>query len=380
VADPATDKPKTLKVLHVHSGNMIGGVETVLLTFAEFAHTCPEFQQEFALAFDGAFAEALRASGATVHILPEAQLRHPFSVLRSRRQLRQIIVERNIQAVISHSPWCQVVYAPVPRKLKVSLIFWMHNNFDGHWLQRLASRNAPDLAICNSAFTRSTLPDVYPYSPSRIIYNPVRPLPTAGPDRSMLREQLGAPPSSVVILMASRTEAWKGHMNLLRAAAQIQTAHAWSIWIAGAPQTEAEKTYFASVQAEAERLELSGRIRFLGQRSDVPALMRAADIYCQPNAEPEPFGVVFVEALQAGVPIVTFRMGGAQEILEQESGILVPPGDIQGLQKALVRLIEDESLRKKLGSLGPERAKVLCDPAQQIRRVYEIVTPVQSRY
>ena len=71
-------KPEVLKVLHVHSGNMIGGIESVLLTLAEFAGTRREFQQEFALAFDGPFADSLRATGATVHILPEVQLTKPF--------------------------------------------------------------------------------------------------------------------------------------------------------------------------------------------------------------------------------------------------------------------------------------------------------------
>jgi len=351
----------------------MGGVESVLLTFAEFAGTCPEFHQEFALAFNGPFADALRATGAIVHILPEAQLRHPLSVIRSRRQLRRLIVDRKFDAVISQSTWCQVVFAPVAKRLKVPLIFWMHNNFDGHWLQRLAARNSPDLTICNSAFTRATLPDVYPYTPSRIIYCPVRPLKAEPSDRLQRRQELAAAPETVVILMASRTEAWKGHFNLLRAAAQIRTGTDWIVWIAGAPQTPEEKIYFDSVRAEAERLQIAERVRFLGHRSDVPALMCAADIFCQPNQDPEPFGVVFVEALQAGVPIVTYSMGGPQEILDQNCGILVPPGDLAALSAALVRLIEDSGLRAKLGAAGPARAKALCDPAQQIQRAYEII-------
>src|SRR4051812_28935320 len=162
VVSDATATPKSLKVLHVHSGNMIGGIESVLLTFAEFANTCPEFQQEFALAFDGRFATSLRSTGVTVHNVPAVQLRNPFSVIHSRRKLRQLIVENQFDCVISHSTWCQVVYAPVAKRLSIPLIYWMHNNFDGHWLQRLASRNPPEMAICNSAYTQSTLADVYP--------------------------------------------------------------------------------------------------------------------------------------------------------------------------------------------------------------------------
>jgi len=369
-------KPEVIKILHLNAGNMIGGVESVLLTFAEFAGTCPQLQQEFALAFDGAFADALRRAGTVVSILPEAQLRSPVSVLRTRDALRKLIQRQRYDAIVSHAPWCQVVYAPVAKRMKIPVVFWMHNVADGHWLQRIAARHSPKLTICNSAFTRSTLPGLYPYSPSRIVYNPVRPLEESGANRKEARSGLGATDDTLVIFMASRMDSWKGHVNLLRAVAEIPTAVAWQIWIAGAPQSSAEKAYFEDVQSEAKRLKLGERVRFLGHRSDVPVLMKAADIYCQPNAEPEPFGVVFVEALQAGVPVVTFSMGGPQEILDAKTGILVPPGDLAALRDALVRLMEDAPLRLGLGSSGPERARELCDPARQILRLHEVVLPV----
>lgn len=365
---------KQLRVLHVHSGNMLGGVESVLLTFGEHARTCPEFEQEFVLAFEEPFAKQLRATGAQVHVLPEMQLRNPLSVRRSRREAQNLLQRAPFDCAISHSPWCQVVYASAVRRANIPLIFWMHNNFDGHWLQKLASRYAPDMAICNSAFTRSTLPSVYPASPSRIIHYPVGDTPMRSDARESLRNELNVASNTVVILMASRADSWKGHRNLLQAAGQIDSRKDWVIWIAGAPQTPDEQRYFESLQTETARLQLSKRVRFLGHRSDVPALLRAADIYCQPNVEPEPFGVVFVEALQAGVPVVTFEMGGPREILTEGTGILVPPGDIAGLANALVRLIDDRDLRVRLGVGGPARAKQLCDPAQQIRRVYELLS------
>jgi len=366
-------EPKKLRALHLNSGNMLGGVESVLLTFAEFANTCPAFQQEFALAFDGRFADSLRAAGATVHILPEAQLRNPVSVRRSRAVLGEVLSAGKFDFAISHSTWAQVVYAPAIRRKSVPLIFWMHNNFDGHWLQKLASRNAPDFVICNSEFTRSTLKDVYPKTPSHVIYNPVKAATVPPSARKSLRRELNVGPETVVILMASRMEAWKGHVNLIRAAEKIESQKEWVVWIAGAPQTPKEKGYVSSLHAEVDRLQLAEKVHFLGHRNDVPALMRAADIYCQPNAEPEPFGVVFVEALQAGVPIVTFEMGGAREILTESSGMLVDPGDIDALAKALARAVDQASLRARLGEQGPARARELCDPAQQIRRVLEVL-------
>ena len=67
-------------------------------------------------------------------------------------------------------------------------------------------------------------------------------------------------------------------------------------------------------------------MRWLGQRRDVPELLAAADIYCQPNVGAEPFGIVFVEALYTGLPVVTTALGGALEIIDASCGVLVPPG------------------------------------------------------
>jgi glycosyltransferase involved in cell wall biosynthesis len=365
-----------LRILHLHSGNMIGGIESALETFAAFAPTCPEMQQEFALAFDGPLAGRLRSSTSAVHLLPPVQLRNPLSVIRSRRALLRLLRRRHFDAVISHSPWCQAVYAPAVRAGSTPLLFWMHGTFDGHWLQKLASRHAPDLAICNSHYTASTLARIYPGLHSEVVRNPVPNGAAVAGARNRLRRQFGSPENEIVVLMASRMEAWKGHFNLLHAAAQLSPDRNWTIWIAGAAQTTAEKEYSETIAAEVERLNLASRVKFLGQRSDVPDLMRAADIFCQPNAGPEPFGIVFVEALQAGVPVVTFSMGGPREILDESCGILVAPGDVSALARALTRLIDDSQLRARMGAAGPDRARFLCDPATQVRRVHDLVAGV----
>ena len=61
--------------------------------------------------------------------------------------------------------------------------------------------------------------------------------------------------------------------------------------------------------------------------TDVPRLLAAADIHCQPNISPEPFGIAFIEALAAGLPVVTSAIGGAIEIVDDTCGRLVPASD-----------------------------------------------------
>ena len=107
-------------------------------------------------------------------------------------------------------------------------------------------------------------------------------------------------------------------------------------------------------------------------------MLQAADIYCQPNLQPEPFGIALVEALNAGLPVVTTGMGGAAEIVDERCGMLVRAGDEEELALKLQRLIDDPSLRQSLGQNGPARARELCDPASRIKELSEVLTRMVS--
>jgi FkbM family methyltransferase len=167
-------------------------------------------------------------------------------------------------------------------------------------------------------------------------------------------------------------EPWKGHGQLLAALARLIDDPRWVCWIAGSAQREQEVAYVRGLRAMSESLGVARRVRFLGQRTDIPRLLAAADVHCQPNVEAEPFGVVFIEALSAGRPVVTTDLGGAREIVDDSCGILVPPGDTARLAESLRRLIDEPALRSSLGGHGPARARQLCDPTRQLSRLDEI--------
>lgn len=353
----------------------MGGVESMLLTLAEFRDLCPELDPSFALTFDSDCAARLRRTGARVHLLPQVRLRHLPSVYQSRRELRSLLSNRRFDAVISHSSWIQALFSDVVRDGGIPLVFWMHNEFDGHWLQRLASFHPPDFAICNSRFTRSTLDRCYPRVSSTVLHYPISPrIPSCS--REEVRTALNIKPDEVIILAAARLDPWKGHHNLIRAATKLPISLPWRLLIAGSPNSDNDPAYSDRLKHEAANSAIADRIHFLGFRSDIPDLMSACDIHCQPNESPEPFGIVFIEALQAGVSVVTYAMGGPREILDHSTGILVPPGDIDGIAAALTRLIENPGLRAQLGSAGPARANALCDPAHQMQKFAGILQSV----
>jgi glycosyltransferase involved in cell wall biosynthesis len=150
----------------------------------------------------------------------------------------------------------------------------------------------------------------------------------------------------------------------------------WMCWQVGGTQRPSEIKYLDGLKRKAEQLGIAERVRFLDERSDVPKLLAAADIHCQPNTSPEPFGLSFVEALAARLPVVTTNIGGALEIVDETCGILVSPGDLNSLAEALRRLIKDDALRGKLGGAGPARARELCDVDAQMQRLHQCFSVV----
>jgi glycosyltransferase involved in cell wall biosynthesis len=314
----------------------------------------------------------LRATGAPVHLLGNVRIRWPWTVWRARRRLAELLAQERPDVAICHSCWPHVLFAPVVRSRGLPLAFWAHDAYSGrHWLERWCRRTRPDIILANSGFTRSRTANLFPGVPGVVVHQPVPPLPSAGRqgNRSCVRESLHTPRAAVVIAQACRLERWKGHGLLLDALGRLADVPGWVCWIAGGVQRPSEEAYFAELRHQAAGLGIGQRVRFLGQRADVPDLLAAADIHCQPNTGPEPFGVAFVEALHAGLPVITTALGGALEIVDDRCGILVPPGSAEDLAGALLRLIRDSGLRERLGRNGPIRAREVSDPVPQLYKI-----------
>ena len=365
-----------MRLLHVHSGNLYGGVETLLLSLERCRALCPEMQPAFALCFDGRIAAELRQAGATVFIVGRVRARNPVQIIRARRRLRRILNAGAFDAVICHMAWPLAVFGAAVRRVRLPLIFWMHDAVTRrNWLSTWAGLSLPDLVICNSRFTASTLERMFTAAPVENLYHPVpRPAETLKPaQRQALRNRLNTPCEAVVIVQASRMDPGKGHHLLLSALAQLADVPHWVCWIVGGAQRREEVAYEATLHARSIELGLTERMRFLGQRTDVAQLLAAADIFCQPNLGAEAFGIAFIEAMHAGLPVVTTATCGPLEILNESCSVLVSPNDATALAAQLDMLLKNEALRRQLGAAGISRAAQLCDPGRQLKRLQGII-------
>ncbi|WXA97937.1 glycosyltransferase family 4 protein [Pendulispora brunnea] len=339
----------------------------------------------FALTAEGRLSRELRASGVTLHMLPAVRVRYPWTLLRARRALRKVLKTEHYDVAVCHSPWPLGVFGSTLRSASMPFVFFQHDIAKGtHWVERWAKRKVPDAIVSNSYFTAKSAAHLFPGQSPAVVHCPVRspapPVSLAERDavRRALRKELATDEDSVVVLQVSRLERWKGHSLLVQALGKMRPKAPWTAWIVGGVQREHEQAYFDELRALGERLGVAPRIRWLGQRSDVPALMNAADIFCQPNLGPEPFGIVFIEALGHGLPVVTTSMGAATEIVDSECGVLVPPRD-EELASALSKLIDDPEARRALGARGPARARDVSDVKQQMSRLGNVLAAIARR-
>jgi glycosyltransferase involved in cell wall biosynthesis len=177
----------------------------------------------------------------------------------------------------------------------------------------------------------------------RIIY-----LPNFVPNSAAIARSIWSAGRAPLALALGRLHPNKGFDLLLEALAETRSV---TLWIAG------DGPLRPRLERLATRLGITGRVRFLGWREDVPRLLGSADLLVCPSLQ-EPFGNVVIEAWSAGLPVVaTASDGPAGLIRDGESGILVPlpgsrGGGPQALAQAIERVCADPALRAKLGKAG----------------------------
>jgi glycosyltransferase involved in cell wall biosynthesis len=369
-----------LRVLHCAAGNLYGGVETFLRTLAQTAAEHPGLAHEFAVCFEGRLAIELWDAGAEVHRLGPVRFSRPWTVWRARARLARLLDARRIDLAVTHGCWAHLLAARAARRSGRPLAFWTHDLIGGApALERRAARVAPDLAVANSGGTAASLANLFPGVPAEVVRYPVRPpAQDLAAGRATFRTELATPQDDAVIVTACRLERWKGHALLIEALGRLRDRSGWSCWVVGGAQRPYERVYLDELKEQARGLGIGDRVRWLGLRDDVSRVLAAADIHCQPNTGAEPFGIAFVEALYAGLPVISTRLGGAAEIVIDDCGILVPPGDVGALAEALARLIDDPAARWALGMNGPARAAALCDPDRVLGRLEELFTGLRA--
>ncbi len=169
------------------------------------------------------------------------------------------------------------------------------------------------------------------------IFRPVR-------NREKIKEEFSV--EGRVVLYVSRMSYRKGPHVLLNAFSGIEDA---VLIMVGSGEM------LPFLKAQAKFLRIEDRVRFLGyvESGMLPKLFGMADVFVLPSVTAEAFGIVILEAMASGVPVVATDVGGIPEIVrESESGVLVPPGNELELRNAIQKLLLDDGLRARFGANG----------------------------
>jgi glycosyltransferase involved in cell wall biosynthesis len=172
-----------------------------------------------------------------------------------------------------------------------------------------------------------------------------------GPGIPELRARFGADPSAPIVGIVGRIDPEKGVDTVVRAVAELagDAGRCQLVVIGGAGLDTG--AYEERVRAEAANL-LGDRVRFTGPLGDMPGALRSLDVVINAS-EAEPFGLSLLEAQASGVAVIGTAAGGIPEfVIDGETGLLVPPGDMPALAAAVGRLLNDAVLRERLGRAG----------------------------
>ncbi len=214
-----------------------------------------------------------------------------------------------------------------------------------HWVIGQMSRIlAISEAVRDAMLARGEAPD------SKIIVVPNGITAPHPGDPAETRLSLGIGASTPLVVCAARLEPEKDVASLLHALDAVRHAVPnVRCLIAG------EGAERSALAAQIKALGLENRAALLGFRSDAAALMAAADVFVLPSLA-EPFGLVLLEAMALGRPVVATRAGGPLEIVaDGETGFLVPPSSPEALADALTRLLSSPPLCRRLGENGQAR-------------------------
>lgn len=269
---------------------------------------------------------ALQAAG--VPVLTDC-LQSPFGFLQRRAVAHAIAA---FQPDLVHC-WMRRAASLVP-KLTVPTIGWFGGYYEVAHFQ-------------NCSHFIGVTPDIVEHqrtqgiAPERSFFVPT--FPVTDSSTPVARAALQTPDDATILLTLSRLHPKKGLDTLIQALKELPNC---VLWLAGDGPLQ------ATLAAQAERIGVATRLRFLGWRTDRGALLRAADICVLPSRY-EPFGTVMLEAWAAGIPLVAAAAAGPAAFVKSgENGLLVPVSDAPALAAAIRQLQADQGLRQKIVAGG----------------------------
>ena len=288
------------------------------------------------------------------------------------------LVER-LRPFVIHTHQYALKYAlPAGRLLRTPIVHTLHNlaGVEVSKLDRFVHRWAFRGAVYPVAIARAvdeSFREIYGSRPAAVIPNGIRTEAFSSTEREEWRRGLGVGPRELLVTCVGRLVPQKNHGLLLRAFAKVGPQAGARLLLVGDGPLRGE------LEAQADRLGVRGFVEFLGVRADVPRILAASDVFTLASDwEGNPLSVM--EAMAAGLPVVATDVGGVAElVLDGETGLVVPAGDVVRFAEALGSLLEAHEMRGRLGVAGARIAREVFDVSTMSRRYAELYRSVGEK-
>ncbi len=362
------------RVLFVHASAELYGSDRALLALVD-ALRPHGARATVVLPSSGPLRPRLEALGATVLAAPVGKLARgrlrgagPAAWIQESWRAQRVLdrtldpgafdlVHSNTLAVTAGAAWArrhrlphlwhvhELIERPAPaRRALAALLAW-----------------GADRAVFNSAATRrcwvAARADLARHA--AVVPYGVTARPACAGAGAALRGRLGIGPEAPLVALVGRISRWKGQRLLIAAAerAAARGLHqAVFLFVGGAPPGQPQ--HLAALAARVARSPVRERLLLLPYEEDVGAVWDACDVAVVPSTDPEPFGIVAVEAMLAERPVIAAAHGGLAEIVAPgQTGLLVPPRDPDALAQALLSILAEPERRQAMGRSGRARAE-----------------------
>ncbi len=307
-----------------------------------------------------------------------AKLKVVWATVRYAGKLSKFIRQNRVDILHANSLKADIIGGIAGRMAGVKVIWHIRDRIEDDYLPskvvllfRWLADHLPHFIIANSHATLETLH--LQHRPAQAIYSGID-LPEIFDTPADLNQP--------VIGLVGRITPWKGQHIFIDAAAKvIQTFPDAKFQIIGAPLF-GEEDYLEQIKIQAEKLNISSSIEFLGFRKDAQALLSKMSIVVHASTTGEPFGQVVAQGMAAGKPVIGTNGGGVPElIVDGITGVLVPMGDSAAMAQAICSLLTDPVRCKSMGEAGRKRAaeKFTAETTtREVENVYNELT--QSKY
>jgi glycosyltransferase involved in cell wall biosynthesis len=349
-------------------GERLGGAEAMLQSVLGDSPN-PEREVELVFLQGGSWPQELAQRGLRVDVLEAGRLRQVHRWAATTARLARLLRTRRPDLILNWSAKTQLYGGPaaVMAGMAHRNLWWQQAIPTHNWLDVVATLIPARAIACYSQAAARAQHKLRPRRETFVI-GAGSPEPR---DEAAAGVSLALPSGVAVVGLVGRLQPWKGQDRLLRAQALLrERGHEIHTLIVGGDSYELSPHYAQSLGDLIESLGLSGAVTMTGEVAEAGPYMRLMDVVVNAS-DPEPFGIVLLEAMARGVAVLAVNSGGPSElIVDGHSGVLARSGEPAALADALEPLIVSPQLRAQLARAGRERYLADFTDAAMRRRFF----------